>query len=77
MNSVTGHLVVDLSLVETVYRSDYDLVPKSLRSAALQELAGRQETHVDLHVPTPLSKFAAKRRKVKRKIAKASRRRNR
>jgi hypothetical protein len=77
MNSSTGHLVADIGSVESQLRNAYDPVPKSLQAAALQELKGREQAYVDLQAPTPLAKFAAKRRKVKRKIAKASRRRNR
>jgi hypothetical protein len=77
MNVETGHLVRDRSLIADAFKDHYDPVPRSLQQAAMQELRGRDEAKVDLQAPTPLAKFAAKRRKVRRKIAKASRRRNR
>ena len=97
MNIDTGHLVklnpkdieeMEKSFCEQVEnmnkieRSAYEVVPTGLAAEAERELAGKNETFVDLTKATPLAAWAAKKRaerkktKNKRKVVKASRKRN-
>lgn len=79
MDVNTGHLVSNLSLIEAKERERYTPIPFHLRRAAQKKLAGRAEAHVSLTSGGALSKWAREKRqrKVKRKIAAASRRKNR
>ncbi len=72
--------VVKLTDLETGRQElldSYEQVPKELEAAAKKKLAGKDETVVSLTSGGKLSKWAAKRRKDKRKLAKASRKKNR
>ena len=55
----------------------YTEVPKELETAAKKKLAGKAEAYVSLTSGGKLSKWAAKQRKAKRKIAAESRKKNR
>lgn len=58
-------------------RKNIEPVPKELERAAMMKLAGKQEAQVSLTSGGKLSKWAAKKRKERRKMAKESRRGNR
>ncbi|TWH48535.1 hypothetical protein [Sporomusa sp. KB1] len=86
MNIDNGHLIrfeeeffQDLPKI----RSSFLAVPPELEAEAVCELAGRNETYVDLKAATPLASWAAKKRaerdkkKDKRQMIKKSKRRNR
>lgn len=79
MNVDTGHLVMTESLeeVKELVKQGYEVVPEELNRAIEEELAGKKETHVDLTDKGKLSRWAAKKRKSKRKTQKESRRKNR
>ena len=55
----------------------YTEVPKELETTAKKKLAGKGEAFVSLNSGGKLSKWAAKQRKDKKKMAKQSRRENR
>ncbi len=65
------------ALNELAREQGYEPVPPELETAAKKKLAGKDEAHVSLTSGGKLSKWAAQKRKNKRKMAKASRRRNR
>ena len=73
-----GHLLTEEKLKEQneEMRKLYEPVPKELERAARQKLAGQDEAYVSLTSGGKLSKWAAKRRKVK-KMQKESRKKNR
>jgi len=79
LNPDTGHLVRVDSEEEMLRLAEagYEPVPEELNRAARRKLAGRKEAQVSLISSGKLSRWAAKRRKTRRKMAKASRRRNR
>jgi len=82
MNVDSGHLVRQEKLQSDSFAKhfpvkEYEPVPKKLQRAAELKLAGRDEAHVSLTSGGKLSKWAAGRRRVKRKMQKDSRRRNR
>lgn len=75
MNCDTGHLV---RLGENeIPPVGYEPVPDNLLRAANKKLAGKNEAYVSLTSGGKLSRWAAKQRKAKRKVVRASRRRNR
>jgi len=63
--------------LQKVKEVDYIPVPPELDRAAKLKLAGRNEAYVSLTSGGKLSKWAAKERKKRRKMAQESRRRNR
>lgn len=76
MNPYTGHLI-DRDQYADV-DADYKRIPKALQGDAAQALRGASEVHVDLTANTRLADWAKKQRnKAKKKIAAASRKRNR
>lgn len=82
MNPGTGHLlVIGEGMPNREKRrmeaSGYEPVPKELEVSANKKLTGRDEAMVSLTSGGKLSKWAASRRKAKRKMAQASKRRNR
>jgi len=82
MNPDTGHLV-DLNdeRLKLDHRGDYEPVPVRLEEAARRKLNCRSEAMVSKHSGGQLSRWAAERRREKRrkrnKIAKQSRKANR
>lgn len=84
MHVETGHLVDMEKIVRegkardrTFEEAGYVPVPSWLNRAARKKLAGKAEAHVSLTSGGKLAKFAAQKRKAKRKIAKQSRRKSR
>ncbi|WP_425059209.1 hypothetical protein SCACP_38880 [Sporomusa carbonis] len=81
MNVDNGHLI-KLAQYEAM-RAGYQPVPPELQTEAERELAGKNESFVDLKAASPLANWAAKKRAErdkkndKRRMAKESRRRNR
>jgi hypothetical protein len=71
----TGHLIKLKN--EYPILPGYLPVPNELQGAAEKKLAGKDEAFVSLTSGGKLSKWAAKQRKHKRKIARASKKRNR
>lgn len=63
--------------VDTLRQAGYEEVPEHLNRAARRVLQGQPEAYVSLTSGGKLSKHAATRRKARRKMAKASRRKNR
>jgi hypothetical protein len=55
----------------------YEEVPPGLSRAARRALAGKKETKISLTSGGQLSRWAAAKRKARRKMAKESRRKNR
>lgn len=79
MNPDTGHLI-RLENDEEMQRLvgyGYERVPEELEGAAKRKLASRNEAWVSLTSGGRLSRWAAQRRKARRRMAKESRRRNR
>lgn len=79
MNPETGH-IVRVDSEEEMLRlagAGYEPVPDELNRAARRKLAGRKEAYVSMNSGGKLSRWAAKKRKARRKMVKASRRRNR
>jgi len=72
MNPHTGHLTTNV-----VLDLGYYPVPDYLRGHATKALGGRKETHVNLKAETPLAKWAATKRRNKRRAARHSRKVNR
>ncbi|MBP2664295.1 MAG: hypothetical protein H6Q71_2243 [Firmicutes bacterium] len=68
--------------MEKIMRSPFLEVPQELEVEAVRELAGKNETFIDLKAATPLASWATKKRaerdkkKDKRQIAKRSKQRN-
>ncbi len=56
---------------------NYEPVPKELQTAAKMKLGGKDEAMVSLTSGGKLSRWASKKRKEKRKMAKQSRKQNR
>lgn len=81
MNPDTGHLVALDGKTEkeilTLKRDGYEPVPKRLSRAAIRKLNGKNEAQVSLTSGGKLSKFAAQKRKRKRKAQNKSRKANR
>lgn len=81
MNPNTGHLIDTSGLLDQKLREfieqGYVLIPPELDREARRALRGKKGTHVSVTNQTKLAKFAAKKRKQRRKIAKESRQRNR
>lgn len=93
MNPDTGHLVrmdselakelfgelktIEKAMEERMHTLGYQPVPDELENAAKKKLAGKDEAYVSLTSGGKLSRWAAKKRKHKRKMARESRRRNR
>ncbi len=77
MNPNTGHLVRDIDRVPAAERGEYVSIPEAKRAEAERELAGRDETMVDLRAASPLSAWAREQRASRRRMQKESRRRNR
>ena len=82
MNPSTGHLLaIGEGMPNREKRrmkaSGYEPVPKELEAVAANKLAGQDEAYVSLTSGGKLSKWAASRRKAKRKMAQVSKRRNR
>jgi len=78
MNVDTNHLVVLRETEQDALRAlDYERLPGELEPAARAVLRGRNEAYVSRTSGGKLSKYAAKRRKEKRKQARAARKRNR
>jgi hypothetical protein len=91
MDTRTGELLSALKFEELKERDVgkakfFDPVPDKLEEEAKKELAGRDRAVVDLKKRTPLTKWAQEqtarrkrvnKRRVKSKMAKASRKRNR
>lgn len=75
MDPNTGHLVKLDGANEPP--GGYERIPAELELAALVALGDDDETTVNLKQRTPLSKWAAKKRKARRKAAKRSRKANR
>lgn len=74
MNIDTGRLI---ELTDGEIPKGYTLVPTELNRAARRKLAGKKEAQVSLTSGGRLSRWAARQRKARRKMAKESRRRNR
>jgi len=66
-----------MKMKKRMYALGYQSVPKELENAAEKKLAGKDEAHVSLTSGGRLSRWAAKKRKHRRKMARESRRRNR
>lgn len=82
MNPSTGHLVSSIEMVSAGQRSSYEPVPPELARAAQMKLAGERvngfsEAFVSLTSGGKLSRWAAGKRKVRNRMAKESRRKNR
>ena len=78
MNVDTNHLVALQDAARDLLRArDYEKLPDELEPAARAVLRGRNEAYVSRTSGGKLSKYAAKRRKEKRKQARAARKRNR
>ena len=78
MNVDTNHLVALQERARDLLRArDYEQLPDELEPAAKAVLRGRNEAYVSRTSGGKLSKYAAKRRKEKRKQARAARKRNR
>ncbi len=75
MNTDTNHLIRVLEGEEMP--AGYQEVPAELHKAAYHVMRGRDEAYVSKHSGGKLSRWAAGRRKAKRKMAEASRKRNR
>ena len=88
MNVNTGELrrLADQQEIIKAMKAGFVMVPDELRKEADQELGSARGVFVDMDKPTPLTKWAQQtrayrkrcaKRKARKKIAKASRRRNR
>lgn len=84
MNPSTGHLInlpddeEQKRILQEMFRDNgYEPVPPELGHAANLKLAGRNEAVVSLTSGGKLSRWAAQKRKERRKTARESRRRNR
>lgn len=76
MNPFTGHLV-DLDQYAPV-DGNYSSIPKALQNEAAHALKGAPAVYVDLEANSRLANWAKQKRdKAKKKIAAASRKRNR
>ena len=78
MNVDTNHLVVLQDAARDLLRArDYEKLPDELEPAAKAVLRGRSEAYVSRTSGGKLSRYAARKRKEKRKQARAARKRNR
>lgn len=86
MNVNTGELIAvgngeELKELMKAWGDDLRQVPPELQGEANKALNGNSRTFIDLKADTPLANFAKKERsknkKAKRKMAQASRKRNR
>jgi hypothetical protein len=78
MNVDTNHLIqLQEQKLKEYQDKGYEEIPPELYAAAQQKLAGRSEVYVSKTSGGKLSKWAADKRKAKRKMAKQSRKRNR
>lgn len=77
MNPGTGHLVKSLEMVPAELRDDYVMLPPEMVPAAQKKLAGRNDAMVSLTSGGKLSRWAAGKRKVRNRMVKESRRKNR
>lgn len=80
MNPDTGHIVSlpDTEEMMRIYKDmGYEPIPEELQPAANKKLAGQNEAFVSLTSGGKLSKWAADKRKIRRKMARESRKRNR
>ena len=86
MDVRTGELIREKAFEELAEEEAkrFRKVKKELEEEAIKELEGKDKTFIDLKARTPLAKWAKQERKMdkkkikkKRKIAKASRKRNR
>ena len=78
MNVDTNHLVALQERARDLLRTrDYEQLPDELEPAAKAVLRGRNEAYVSRTSGGKLSKYAARKRKEKRKQARAARKRNR
>jgi len=78
VNINTNHLVAMRERAETEWiKTGYEKLPEELQPAARKVLRGRTEASVSRTSGGKLSRYAAKRRKEKRKQARAARKRNR
>ena len=78
MNVDTNHLVALHNAQRDALRAlDYEEIPGDLEPAARAVLRGRTEAYVSRTSGGKLSRYAAKRRKEKRKQARVARKRNR
>lgn len=80
MDVSTGHLVADLNSVPEHLRHRYTPVPDALRELAEKELAGQQETVVNMRRRDELARWAKaekSKNRARNKLAKKSRARNR
>jgi len=74
VNVDTNHLIAALKQSDM---PDYEKLPDNLAHAARTVLEGRSEAYVSRTSGGKLSRYAAKRRKEKRKEARNARKRNR
>jgi hypothetical protein len=77
MNPYTGHLIERDAATQV--SPDYSRIPKRLEAEARRAMKDATETYIDLNSNSPLANWAEKKRKAKakKKIAAASRKRNR
>lgn len=75
MNADTGHLI---RMQKDAQMPDgYQFLPEDLLGSSRKKLAGKSEAYVSLSSGGKLSKWAAGKRRQKRKMAKKSRKQNR
>lgn len=72
-----GHLVADMTSLPEHMADRYTAIPPRLRAEAARVLGGRRSARVDLAQRSRLAKWAAGRRRAKRKAARMARRKNR
>jgi len=78
MNVDTNHLVALQNMErDLLHARDYEKLPDELEPAAKAVLRGRSEAYVSRTSGGKLSRYAARKRKEKRKQARAARKRNR
>jgi hypothetical protein len=70
----SGHLI---DLATHPLRPGYEVLPDDLQAAAGRKLGGRSEAYVSKTSGGKLSRWAAGRRKARRRMAKEARKRNR
>ena len=77
MNTDKNHLMDTSELTEDKLKSlldnGYEEIPKELSRAAKRKLNGKKEAYVSFTSGGKLSRFAARKRKAKRKLQKTSR----
>jgi hypothetical protein len=79
MDTRTNHLVTSQQLdsMDQSAKEAYEPIPNHLIKAAVLKLGGTKEATISKHSGGRLSKWAAQRRKEKRRTEKLSRKRNR